>query len=458
MRENQRPGTAGWRPTRTSEEVPFSLYLSRNSIAAGEPLQVFASARIATSCRLEVFRLGYYAGAGARRVLFEEGVPVPAQGWWTPAAGLQAAPAAVVDHETGLLDCHWAPVARIVPGPDWISGSYVVRLTEPGGSHCGSAFVLRDDDRPGALLVMFPTFTHQAYNGWGGKSLYGYTSHDRTPVFGKTRAVRVSFNRPYARASGMRELLDCEPQFVRWVERQGYDVSYCTDTDLHRRADLWSRSRGLLCIGHAEYWTAQMVDHALAARDAGRHLAFLGGNDVYWQIRLEPDAASTPDRTVVCYKRAAIDPQRDDPRAVTVRFADSEVARPQSILTGTVYGSELWPFTQDWVASADHWLLDHTDLRPGDRIKNLVGREYDRVGRPDYTPANLTVLASSPVSDAHGGYGTASSTLYQWPSGAFVFSAGTVYWSRALVEESPTFDWRAGQISANLLDRFMQRP
>lgn len=453
--ENQKPGAADWYPARTSEALPLGLYASASSIAAGEQLRLCASARRATTCRLEVFRLGYYGGAGARRVLLRDTVAVPAQGWWTAAAGLQDARAASVDAATGLLDCRWEPVATVTPASDWLSGCYVARLTDSGGAQCATGFVLRDDERPGALLVQSPVFTHQAYNGWGGKSLYSYTSTNPALIFGKRKAVKVSFNRPYRQSDGFAEFLNYEPDFVRWVEWLGYDVSYWTDADLHQRPELLRSARALLCIGHDEYWTAQMLDHALAAREAGVHLAFLGGNDVYWQIRLEPDTVGSQQRTVVCYKQAETDPRRAEPRAVTVRFVDPPVNRPQSILTGAVYGSELWPFTQPWVVAREHWLLAGTGLQRGDRIPNLVGREYDRLAPNPGMPATVEVIAASPVRDAHGGQGVASTILAPAPSGALVFSAGTLYWTRGLVNRSPTFDPRVGQITANLLNRFL---
>jgi len=457
--ENQRLGTPDWQLERSPAPIPFGLYLDHSSVTLGQRLQVFASAKVAASCRLEVFRLGYYAGAGARRVLLQDSVQVPAQGWWTPADGLHDAPTTTYDATTGLLDCHWAPVASIDTGPDWVSGYYAVRLTDPSGAHASGMFVLRDDARPGKLIALIPTFTHQAYNIWGGKSLYDYNTTNIAFLFGHTRAVKVSFNRPCDRAYGLKQeiLDDDEPQFVRWVEHQGYDVSYCTDADLHRRPQLLRQSLGVLVVGHAEYWTGTMLDHALTARDAGKHLAFLGGNDVYWQIRAEADAAGHSDRTVVCYKNAADDPRRRDPDEVTVNFVDPPIQRPQSILTGTVYGSELWPFSQDWVVARDHWLLDGTHLRPGDRIKNLVGREYDQRGQPLTTPPGVEVIAASPVTDAHGGHGVANTTLYRSPSGALVFSAGTVYWPCALAQNSLVYDPRVGQITANLLNRFLQK-
>jgi len=218
-------------------------------------------------------------------------------------------------------------------------------------------------------------------------------------------------------------------------------------------------------VGHSEYWTAQMFDNALAARDSGKHAAFYGANNVYWQIRLEPDARDREDRTVVCYKSQS-DPQIGNPRRATVRFNSPEVGRPQSALTGTVYGSELGgelgelsPVNQDWVAGEPKasWILEGTGLKTGDRIGGLVGREYDTLGQASLLPSNLDVVAASPVKNAHGQKGTANTTLYESSkSGSLAFSAGTLRWNRALTPGTPFYDPRVERITTNFLDRMLR--
>ena len=169
---------------------------------------------------------------------------------------------------------------------------------------------MRDDDRPSDLLFQSSVTTVQAYNAWGGKSLYFANS-----VNGAARVV--SFNRPYDASyggGGAGELFVAnfngpgwEYNMLRWLERQGYDVTYATDIDTHERADLLSSHRAFLSVGHDEYWTWQMRDHVEAARDRGVHLAFLSLNVSYWQVRLDPSAITgAPNRTMIGYKNAAL--------------------------------------------------------------------------------------------------------------------------------------------------------
>src|SRR5205823_5642582 len=93
---------------------------------------------------------------------------------------------------------------------------------------------------------------------------------------------------------------------LRWLEREGYDVTYDTDIDTHANGALLLAHRGFLAVGHDEYWTWQMRVNVTAARDAGVSLGFFSGNTCYWQCRFEPsllDGAS--NRTMVGYKDAA---------------------------------------------------------------------------------------------------------------------------------------------------------
>ena len=85
---------------------------------------------------------------------------------------------------------------------------------------------------------------------------------------------------------------------VRWLEHEGYDVTYVTDVDTHEDANRLLRAKGYLSVGHDEYWTEQMRANVIHARDAGVSLGFFGGNYIYWAVRLLPDASGAPNRTI----------------------------------------------------------------------------------------------------------------------------------------------------------------
>lgn len=468
--ENARAGTADWLLDRPATAREIEGYASTTSVARGASIALYVNSR-APTFTLEVFRVGWYQGLGARRVF----------GPVTLAGIVQ--PEAVIEAETGLVDCAWIDPFELATTQDWTSGVHLARLTASNfGAQSYILFVVRDDDRAADLLFQLSVTTYQAYNTWGGKSLHhwGSTEHQR--------AAKVSFNRPYAANAqnpaaafgmGAGEFLtnlqphpdtygpsnagwDCN--MVRWLEREGHDVSYCTNLDTHARPDLLRRHKAFLSVGHDEYWTAPMRDHVEAARDAGVHLGFFSANSAYWQIRLQPSAASgSDDRIVVCHKKAKRDPLFDsDRKRVTDKWRSAEVDRPEEQLIGVMYAGD--PVDGDIVISnASHWLFSGTGLANGARLCGLLGYEVDAVqGRG---PHGVQILAASPwtAMGAANRSGVAHMTLHAAGSGALVFATGSIQWAWGLDDfnvpalRMSRLSKAAQQITCNLLARFRVR-
>jgi hypothetical protein len=442
--ENARAGTADWLLQRPAVGREIEGYAGATSVERGESIELFVHTD-AAQWVLEVFRIGWYAGLGARRVAG----PLPQRGT------RQTMP--TMDIQTGLVDCAWRDPVRLqtadaTDGSPWPSGVYLARLTEGvRGTQSFVVFVVRDDARPSDLLVQLGVTTYQAYNAWGGKSLYHWGSSQGQ------RASKVCFNRPYAAnaanpqaAYGMgageflTNLQPCDDSYpisnaawdintVRWLEREGFDVAYSTDLDTHRRAPSPQHCKAWLSIGHDEYWTCAMRDHVEAARDAGVHLAFLGANAAYWQVRLEPSTASgTRDRIMVCHKKAKVDPCfAQSPMLATDKWRSAAVNRPEEQLLGVMYAGD--PVDGDIVVvAAEHWIFGGTGLSSGDTVPGLLGYEVDCI--QGQGPAEVTVLAASPWSTLvePRTRGVAHMTLHRAPSGALVFASGTIQWAWGL--------------------------
>ena len=75
---------------------------------------------------------------------------------------------------------------------------------------------------------------------------------------------------------------------LRFLEANGYDLSYTTDVDTARRGNLIKNHKVFMAVGHDEYWSNEQRTNVEAARDAGVNLAFLTGNDIFWKTRWEP--------------------------------------------------------------------------------------------------------------------------------------------------------------------------
>ena len=177
---------------------------------------------------------------------------------------------------TGLTECNWTGSSFTVPAT-WTSGIYLAVLTNASLYQNYVPFVVRDDDNQAALLYQQPVATYQAYNNYpnygggdtrNGKSVYDSSSGGAETVAGagRTRAVKVSFDRPYA-DTGASELTDengwsWELYYVRWLEQNGYDVSYSTSLDTHESGARLLAHPGFLSVGHDEYWSKAMFDAA----------------------------------------------------------------------------------------------------------------------------------------------------------------------------------------------------
>ena len=472
--ENARPGHADWGLAQPALAREIEGYASATSVERGGTIALFVNTH-APSFTLEVFRFGWYQGAGARRVFG----PLTVRGTVQPEPAMDAA--------TGLVDCAWVnpfvlTTADAARGA-WTSGVCLVRLTAAdSGAQSWIVFTLRDDRRRADLLVQLPVTTWQAYNAWGGKSHYHWGSSDRQ------RAAQVSFNRPYAANAqnpaaaygiGAGEFLtnlqphpstygnsnagwDCN--LVRWLEREGHDVAYCTSLDTHAHAPSRARCKAWLSSGHDEYWSWAMRGHVEHARDHGVHLAFFGANAAYWQIRLEASAASgSADRIMVCWKKASRDPLlASDPSRTTDKWRSAAVNRPEEALVGTMYAAD--PVDGDIIVAApEHWLFDGTGLQRGSVLRGLLGYEVDCVH--GHGPANVQVLAASPwrTTGAKARAGVAHMTLATAPSGALVFATGSMQWAWGLDDFNASAlrpalrNPAAERITRNLLARFLRQ-
>ena len=377
--ENARPGTNLWQLKATAREREIEGYASATSVNAGETIRFYVHTP-EPSFTLQIFRLGWYGGLGGRAMT--EPVPIP---------GLSQ-PVPQPDPVTGLIDCNWQPSYSMTIPTDWVSGGFVAKIiATDSGEMNWIPFIVREDDRPSDLLFQSSVTTNQAYNNWGGKSLYAFNSTD------VVQAKKVSFNRPYIRGSGAGDfVVRWEYNMIRFLEREGYDVRYSTNIDTHLRPLQLLTSKAFLSVGHDEYWSREMREHVTAARDRGIHLGFFSANTCYWKIRLESGADGSPDRTIVAYKESAIaeDPMRS-PRDITYTWRHAPTSHPEESLIGVMY-IDSQVDGDIVVTNPTHWVFSNTGLRSGDRLLGLLGYEVDRIFGSG--PPGVELLARSPYT------------------------------------------------------------
>lgn len=449
--ENALPGGSGW-----SIDMPqpgaIEGFASRISVAPGEPLDFHVNAESGSRYRVEVWRIGWYGGAGGRLVAC-----APSCGGDQPAVDQPATPAP--DPQTGEVAPPWSVTDSLAVGFDWTTGYYEAKFLETRGPHPGAAtafyFVVRtaDGGRSAPILVQASVNTWEAYNGWGGRSLYDFNSLGGVP------ANHVSFARPF-RWPGPSSSFPSTHEWplVRFLEQAGIDVDYATDLDADRDPAELLRHRLAIVAGHGEYWSKAERDAFEAARDGGTNLAFMGANTAYWQVRYEDDRT-----TLVGYKASGPDPE-PDPALRTVKFRDLVPPRPECELLGIQYHfgahSRTGDAPRDLVVVAraeDPWLAG-TGLDYRTFVPDLVRPEWDATVRGCRTPAPDVLLRYvglfSPrpvgpgVEEEPGGpqihrVPDAEAVRYTAPSGARVFAAGALMFSAALdpQDDSPPPGW-----------------
>ena len=463
------------------------------SIDLGETI-FFKVKTDSTDYRIDIYRMGWYGGLGARLV-----------DTVAPSASLpQSQPDGLRDPATRLYDCgSWAVSASWTAPKDAASGIYFARLVrqdpepepapwradhsltppaarpeaiahaygalghgrlrialrEPRASHI--YFVVRDDASRSDILFQTADTTWQAYNRYGGHCTYGRLDPDHPRQHGgPPRAYKVSYNRPLETRHyrAVNTVFNAEYPFVRFVESNGYDTSYTTGVDSDRRGELIANHRLFLSVGHDEYWSGRQRRNVEAARDAGVHLAFFSGNEVFWKTRFEPsiDGSEAPHRTLVTYKEthagAKIDPVPD---VWTGTWRDSrpfnpEGPQPENALTGTIFTVNAWR-NDPIIVPAEYARLrfwrntDVARLEPGERavlLKGLLGHEWDEDLDNGFRPAGLFRLSETTIDNVpyvqdcgsvfDSGTATHHLTLYRHASGALVFGAGTVQWAWGL--------------------------
>ena len=408
----------------------------------------------ASSYSLQIYRLGWYGGNGARLITT-----------LSPSASLpQVQPTCAKDTATSLVDCgNWALSAFWDVPSTAVSGVYIARLIRGdtgGDSHI--PFIVRDDSSHSKVVYQTSDTTWQAYNTYGGANFYYGGSE---PYFGAIdgRALKLSYNRPITTrkdAAGRDFLFANEFPMIRFLERNGYDVSYISGIDADRFGSLLTNHRAYMSVGHDEYWSGTQRANVEAARDAGVNLAFFSGNEVYWKTRYEPsiDGSATAYRTIVCYKEtwanAKIDPTPEwtgtwrDPRF----SPPSNGGVPENALTGTAYmsnDSDLAVKVSQAEGKLRLWRNTAASQLAAGQVATLaphtVGYESDEDLDNGFRPEGLIRLSTTtgPAPSYLQDYGNTTApgttthhlTEYRAPSGALVFSAGTIQWAWGLDSE-----------------------
>lgn len=486
--ENALPGTPGWRIDVNNRAMGYEIggYIPMPSVTQGSSIPVHINRTGADATQaytVEVFRLGWYGGVGARRVY----------GPATETGGGSNLPIAQVTVvETGLYETNWPvgfTLATQTDGVPWTTGSFAIRLTSSSGKQVYVPFTLKTTT-PSDFWLLQSHLTWQVYNEVtlrDGNSLYnwgtrfvttrncnwwfgstclwwgGYTIRDtlpQLPNYGDT-AMQVSFKRPYGPwfriSDGAGETLYYEWPLIMWLEREGFNVSYGADFDLEF-APVPAGVRSVILPAHSEYWTEAMRDNLEAAQASGVGLLSFGANQMYWRGRIENP---TPDHVGVytLYKQNGGASRPDDPLYGNTDLQSGQfraLGNPEQLVLGSQFRSYFSGANKSVTGKqyhgyinlgpavdANHPLLAGTGITSGEVFPALMGGEFDQVMTNYPSLPNVQKLFRTFV---HASWYPSNSTSWEilLCSWGFTSSCRHTYAESVVVEKT---DSQSGEVS-----------
>lgn len=468
QQEFAKKGTTDWQLTRVrvnQGNYRTSLiegYCSHQSIEAGDTLKIFVSTDPVRKFKLDIYRMGYYEGAGAR--LMES---------LGSLNGMVQAPPELGDKR--LRECDWEPSVEITIPESWVSGVYLGKLTTvpEGDEPYWQSYVIFTvrDQRKADVLFQCSDNTWQAYNRWPvNESLYTHPDGAHAP------GVASSFDRPYGKycqifdhplSIGSGEFLLWEYPLCYWLEKNGYDVTYCSNSDVVDPSFV-TRTKCFLSVGHDEYWDLAQYRTIETAIAEGVNVLWLSGNSVYMVSEFSANANNQSRRRIE--RVASYGPLRDEEvKAYSTILGPFDSSGPDE--RRIIGARTVVPFNGggDWTcARPDHWVFANTGMKLGDAVPGLVGWEFH--GDPDLERDGLEVVAEGKVWSGGTRLGHWTSTIFPGPKDNFVFNASTIYWAQGLASPPgqilPWSHWsrphgpdpRIQQITENLLARAIVSP
>jgi Abnormal spindle-like microcephaly-assoc'd, ASPM-SPD-2-Hydin len=490
--ENQQAGSTGWQFDDYNKATNHQIegYASLTSVNQGGQVNFMVSLSSNAQYTMDIYRMGYYphgtnpdgsacVGPCGGRLMMHIG----------PLSGFKQTncPTTTSGSNFGMIECSWTVSYALTVPTSWTTGNYIVKLRRSDtGLENYMTFVVRSDNVPADIVYSMDVTTWQAYNFWGGSgnsnvgyNLYGKFNDVSLGFLSSTRAYTVSFDRPYmvqGSQDGAGNFMVWDYPMVRWMEAQGYNITYVTNVDQESNPQLFAGRHVFVNTGHDEYYSDNMRNSLKNAINAGVNMAFFSANNIYSRITWQNSSTAQAYRQVHDDKGAL-------PGSTTYEWRSLTPSQPENAILGVMQNgvATARPFL---VYDPTSWIYAGTGLvkyngtvvtsGPGQNaIQGLVGYEFDEravnasslSSYVSYEPPGLQQVGHSNVPASDNGVAAFSdATLYTAPSGAIVFSAGTIQWSFGL---DNGFDdgfcdcnhnyanSKSQQITTNILNKFV---
>ena len=423
--ENQKQGNpkSEWGIDRRRRSPTSRALRPRSARNIGQTVD-FKIATDSTHYRIEIYRLGYYGGDGARKVETIDKIA-------DDCAGPAASDRRHVARPDRLPATGRFRRAGRFP-QDAVSGVYFAKLVREDGTERREHHPVHRPRRRFDQRHRLPDLRHdlaglqclgrrqpllrqrsgrsERHDRLHAAELQLRPQGDRPRLGGQLQPALHHQHQP---AGGTQDyIFGVEHSAIRWLEQNGYDVSYISGVDTTRNGSQLLNHEAFLSVGHDEYWSGEQRANVEAARDAGVNLAFWSGNEVYWKVRWETsiDGNGTPYRTMVCYKETWGGTPRSErhvrPAPGAIRAMPIPGQEPENSLTGTMFTVDSYRLDTITIpydySNLRFWRnTDVADLQPGEThslVQNLLGYEWDSDVDNGFRPAGLINMSLSTVS------------------------------------------------------------
>lgn len=454
--ENQQPGTTSWQFDNFNKEEHHEIegYASLTSVSQGSQISFMVSLSATAQYTMDIYRMGYYphgtnpdgsqcSPCGGR--LMQHVGPLT-------GSPQTACPTTTSGADFGMIECRWNASYTLTVPATWTTGNYIVKLIRLDDYlENDMTFVVKDLSSTADIVYSMDVTTWQAYNYWGGAgnnnvgyNLYGKFNDSSQAFLGDSRAYTVSFDRPYmvqGSEDGAGNFMLWDYPMIRWMEAQGYNITYVTDVDLEANPNLFAGHKVFVNTGHDEYASDNMRANLLNFINSGGSAAFFSADDISRRMTWANSVSGQPDRREHCDKGAL-------PGSTTGDWRGTTPPQPENQITGSlsngsadarpflVYDPTSWVFAGTGLAKYNGTVI--TSGTGQNAIAGLIGYEFSTRAVNDptlsayvsYEPAGLQQVGHSfvPASD-NGVNSWADTTVYTSPAGGTVFSAGTIEWS-----------------------------
>ncbi len=440
--ENSLPGTSQWRISDAGPVGAIEGFASSTFAKNGDSLKIFVSTT-APTFQIQAYRMGWYQGLLGRLV------------WSSSEITGGAQPQCITTYATNTTSCtNWSISTTIKINGTFVPGDYLLKLIASTGPQQYIPLQIVDPNSNAAIVIDNAVTDWQAYNSYGGYSLY----HGPAAAYGD-RATKVSFDRPYSYDFGLGsgDFLGNELPLVSLAEKLGLNVTYVNSIYLDLHPTLTLNHNAFVSLGHDEYYSPTMRNALQDSLSQGHSILFLGANAIFRRIRLEPSSLG-PDRVEVNYRIASLDPLYGKNNSlVTTNWPSPPNPQDESALTGLEYQCN--PVNAPMiVVNPTSWIFAGTGAYTGTTIPHLIGSEFDQYLPYVPHPSNVEILSHSPLLCRNVPY-FSDMIYYSTPSGGGVFSTGTNYWVVTLQAGCPPFaglcpDPFTDQVTTNVLEAF----